>query len=61
MVTLSEDIEPYYYKYLIYLDSFSRKCMHAKAKKAKYDTLKSSLLFWTKPSKSLENGVMKNL
>ena len=54
MVTLLEDIDPEYYKDLIFTDKRGRKCMYAEAKKAIYVTLEASLLFWAKLSKILE-------
>ena len=54
MVTLIEEIDPEYYKYFIFTDKRGRKCMYAEAKKAIYGTLKASLLFWAKLSKSSE-------
>ena len=38
-VNLLEEIEPEYYKYLIYTDKLGRKCMYAEAKKSIYGTL----------------------
>ena len=57
MVTLLEEIEPKHYKDFIYTDKHGRKCMYAEAKKAIYVTLESSLLFWGKLSKILEEMV----
>ena len=54
MVTLIEKIDPEYYKYFIYTDKCGRKCMYTESKKAIYGTLETSLLFWGKLSKILE-------
>ena len=54
MFTLLEDIDLEYYKGFIFTDKRGRKCMYAESKKAVYGTLKASLLFWGKLSKSLE-------
>ena len=48
MITLLEEIDPEYYKYLIYTDKIGRKCMYSEAKEAIYGTLEASLLFWGK-------------
>ena len=52
MLTLLKENNPAYYNDFIYLDSRSRKCMYAEAKKAIYGTQEASLLFRTKLSKS---------
>ena len=39
MVTLIEEIDPDYCRYLIYTDKSGRKCMYAEARKAIYGTL----------------------
>ena len=57
MVTLLEEIDPQYYKGFIFTYISGRKCMYAEAKKAIYETLEASLLFWGKLSKSLEEMV----
>ena len=49
MVTLLEDIDPEYYKDLIFTDKSGRKCMFAESKKAIYGTLEASLLFLIPP------------
>ena len=54
VVTLTEDINPAYYKDFIFIDIHRNKCMYAESKKATYRTLVASLLFWTKLSKILE-------
>ena len=54
MVTLLEQIDPEYYKDFIFTDKSRSKYMYAEAKKAIYGTLDSSLLFWAKLSKILE-------
>ena len=41
MVTLLEDIEPAYYKYLIYKYICGNKCMYSESKKAIYGTLEA--------------------
>ena len=48
MVTILEEIDPKYYKDLIYTDKRRRKWMHAESNKAVYGTLEASLLFWAK-------------
>ena len=53
MVTLLRNIGPEYYKYFIYTEKRGRECMYAEAKKAVYETLEASLIFWGKLSKSL--------
>ena len=61
IVTLLEEIDPEYYMYFIYTDIRERKCMYAESNKAIYGTLESSLLFWAKLSKSLEEmGYQRN-
>ena len=61
MVTLIEEIEPKYYKYLIFTDKRGRKCMYAESKKAIYGKLEALLLFWGKLSESLEEmGYQRN-
>ena len=60
MVTLLEEIYPAFYKYLIYLDSCSRKCMDSEANKAIYGTLDTSLLLWIFFQKSRRNGLREN-
>ena len=61
MVTILEEIDPEYYKDFIYIDKRRRKCMYVEVKKAIYGTLKVSLLFWRKLSKSLEEmGYQRN-
>ena len=61
MVTLLEDIDPEYYKNVIFIDKRGRKCMYSEAKKAIYGTLEASLLFWAIFSKSLEEmGYQRN-
>ena len=61
MVNLLEEIDPEYYKDLIFTDKRGRKCMYAEAKKAIHGTLEASLLFWEKLSKSLEEmGYQRN-
>ena len=45
MVTLLEDIDPSYYKELIYLDISGRNYIYAEANKAIYVTLEASLNF----------------
>ena len=54
MVTLIEEIDPEYYKDVIFTDKRGKKCMYAESKKAIYGTLEASLIFWEKLSKSLE-------
>ena len=54
MVTIVVEIEPEYYKDIIFTDKCGRKCMYAEDKKAIYGTLEASLLFWGKLSKILE-------
>ena len=54
MVTLIEEIDPEYYKDVIFTDKRGRKCMYAESKKDIYGTLEASLLFWGKNSKSLK-------
>ena len=41
MVTLLEEIDPEYYKDLIFTDKRRRKCMYAEAKKDVYGTLEA--------------------
>ena len=61
MVTILEEIDPEYYKYFILTDKHGRKCMYVESKKAIYGTLETSLLFWEKLSKSLEEmGYQRN-
>ena len=48
MVTLLEEIEPEYYKDFIYTYKRGGNCMYVEAKKAIYETLEASLLFWGK-------------
>ena len=61
MFTLLKDIDPYYYKYIIYTYKRGRKCMYAESKKVIYGTLEVSLLFWVKISKRLEEmGYQRN-
>ena len=61
MVNLLEEIDPEYYKYLIYTNKRRRKCMYAESNKAIYGTLEESLLFWEKLSKILEEmGYQRN-
>ena len=58
MVTLLEDIDPGYYKKIIFIDKRGRKCMYAEAKKAIYGTLEASLLYCKKTFKNLRrNGI----
>ena len=45
MVTLLEDIDPMYFKELIYLDICDIKWMYTEANKYIYGTLEASLLF----------------
>ena len=45
ILTLLEDINPAYYKKLIYIYSHGGKFMYAEAKKAVYGTLEESLIF----------------
>ena len=61
MVNLLEDIDPEYYKDLIFTDKRGRKCMYVEDKNTIYGTLEASLLFWGKLSKSLEEmGYQRN-
>ena len=61
MVTILEEIDPEYYKYFILTDKIRRKCMYVESKKVIYGTLETSLLFWEKLSKSLEEmGYQRN-
>ena len=46
MVTLLEDIDPEYYKDVIYTDKRGKNCMYAEGNKAIYEALEASLLFW---------------
>ena len=46
MVTLLEEIYQEYYTDFIFKDKHGKKCMYAEAKKAIYETLEASLLFW---------------
>ena len=57
MFTLLEELDPDYYRNFIYTDKRVRKCMYPEANKAVYGTLETSLLFWGKLSKILEEMV----
>ena len=46
MVTLLEEIDPEYYKDLIFTDKRGRKCMHVESTKVIYGTLEASLLLF---------------
>ena len=62
MVTLLEKIGLEYYKYFIHTDKRGRKCMYAESKKAIYETLEESLLFWEKKFKKLRrNGISEKM
>ena len=61
MVTLLEEIDPEYYKDLIFTYKRGWNCMYAESKKAIYGTLEASLLFWAKRFKNLEEmGYQRN-
>ena len=57
MVTLIEEIDPYYYKYFIYEDKLRTKCIYAESNTSIYGILDASLLFWGNISKILEEMV----
>ena len=45
MINLLEEIDPEYYKYLIYTDKRRRKCMYAESNKAIYGYLDVYIVF----------------
>ena len=57
MVNLSEEIEPAYYKYFIYIYSHRKNFIYTESEKDIYAILEASLLFWTQLSKILEDTV----